>query len=126
LLPDETVAMPPEKEMAVADPKSIAVPLLFFTVGEVTGFDDEFAPLKVRLLEPAYVKSVLPYGSSAVMVRFCGEPAVWVGEPVMTSLLADAALTCRLELAFPYAPPSVAVIVVVSALVRVVARVVVD
>ena len=53
LLPPETVATPLLKLIAVAEPKAIAVPVLFITVGAVTGSVELLAPEKVRFLVPA-------------------------------------------------------------------------
>ena len=65
----EVVATPLPNVIAVVDPKAIATPLLFVTVGAVTGLVDEFAPENVRFLEPVYDVAVLPYPSWAVIVR---------------------------------------------------------
>jgi hypothetical protein len=51
LLP-ETVATPLLKVIAVVEPKAVAVPLLFVTVGAVTGLVEELAPENVRFLDP--------------------------------------------------------------------------
>jgi hypothetical protein len=65
LLPPETVATPLVKLIVVDEPKAIAVPVLFFTVGAVTGLAELLAPEKVRFLAPAKPVTVLPPTSSA-------------------------------------------------------------
>ncbi len=50
--PPVVPATPLAKVIAVPVPKAIAVPLLFVTVGAVTGLVDAFAPLKVNVLAP--------------------------------------------------------------------------
>ena len=65
LLPPETVATPLVKLIVVDEPKAIAVPVLFFTVGAVTGLAELLAPEKVRFLAPAKLVTVLPPTSSA-------------------------------------------------------------
>jgi hypothetical protein len=52
LLPPDTVATPLLKLIAVADPNGTAVPLLFLTVGTVTGLAELPAPEKIKLLIP--------------------------------------------------------------------------
>ena len=52
LLPAETVATPLVNVIVVTLPKVMAAPVLSFTVGAVTGFVDEAAPLKVSDLSP--------------------------------------------------------------------------
>ena len=52
MLPADTVATPLVNVIVVGVPKAMGDPVLSFTVGAVTGFVDELAPLKVRILSP--------------------------------------------------------------------------
>lgn len=83
------------------------------------------------LLPPSKLVVVLPLASTARTLMLKGVPAVWVAMfPslvfVTMKLFKAPALTVRLELAGPVVVPSLAVIVVVSAFRKVVARVVVE
>ncbi len=106
------------KVTAVVEPKLIADAALLVTVGAVTGSFELLAPLKVRLCAPAYVRSVLPYGSVAVIVSACAAPAVCDAEPVTTRRDAAAAATATLRRSAPAAlmVPSVTAIVAFSVL----------
>src|ERR1700674_5554918 len=53
LLFPATVGTPLVNVIAVAEPKTTAVPLLLVTVGLVAGLDEACAPEKVRFLPPA-------------------------------------------------------------------------
>jgi hypothetical protein len=57
------VATPSVKTTLVAVPKSVPP-----TFGAVTGDDELFAPLNVKLLLPVYPVTVLPFASFAVIV----------------------------------------------------------
>jgi hypothetical protein len=104
-----TVATPLVNVIAVGVPNAVATPELFVTVGDVTGFVDEFAPENVRDFPPVYPTTTLFEASLAVIVRFCGVPAVCVALPVITSLVAAPALMVT-EPEFPDLPvPDVAV-----------------
>jgi hypothetical protein len=46
------VATPLLKVIAVVEPKAVAAPLLFVTVGTVTGLVEELAPENVRFFDP--------------------------------------------------------------------------
>jgi hypothetical protein len=70
LLPPLTVATPFTKLIDVALPNAMLDPALFETVGAVTGIGDGSAPENVRLFVPAYVRSVFPFASFAVIRRF--------------------------------------------------------
>ena len=83
------------------------------------------------LLPPSKLVIVLPPASTARTLISNGVPAVWVPMIpslvfVTTKLLNAPALTVKLELAGPVVVPSLAVMVVVSAFRKVVARVVVE
>jgi hypothetical protein len=69
LLPPLTVATPALKLIGVTVPNVMAEPLLFVTVGAVTGDGDEFAPENVSDFSPEYVGSMFPVPSRAVIVR---------------------------------------------------------
>src|SRR5207237_1446135 len=73
-----TFATPFEDVIAVDDPKFVAVPVLFVTVGRVVPSGAVFAPENVRFFEPAYPVAVLPKPSNAVIVRLSAAPAVGV------------------------------------------------
>ena len=89
------------------------------------------AEMFALLLPLSKLLTVLPPASIARTLISNGVPAVWV--PIFPSVvfvtakpLKAPALTVKLELAGPVVVPSPAVMVVVSAFLKVVARVVVD
>ena len=51
-------------------------------------------------MSPVYATLVLPPASLAVIVRFWLVPAVWVAEPVMTSLVAALEATLSMPVVF--------------------------
>ena len=59
MAPAETVATPLEKVIAEVDPKSIAAPDEFVTVGDVPP-DVALAPENTRFFEPVYAVAVFP------------------------------------------------------------------
>ena len=94
MLPAVTVATPFVNVIVSGVPKLTAVPFLSVTVG--LNEPIELAPEKVSVLSPVYATLVLPAPSLAVIVRFWLVPAVWVAEPVMTSLVAAPEATLSL------------------------------
>src|SRR5438067_1315990 len=69
--PPAVLETPAVNVLVVLEPKLVAAAALLVTVGAVTGLPELLAPEKVRFFDPAYVRSVLPYGSVAVTVSVC-------------------------------------------------------
>ena len=60
LFPPDTVAVPALNVIDVAPPNAMALPVLFVTVGAVTGDVEELAPENVRDFAPVYPGSNFP------------------------------------------------------------------